>query len=146
MPPPYIIALSASQNDHCYYCQLPMRTEPARAGTVPPNQLTKDHYLPRCYGGPTEPHNLVAACGQCNWIRGSLDAETFAILVEKWFRQDPQLRDRWHSISRQEFLSFKRECEHVDKVKWQRRIKRCPGARSLHQFIPIPIPPHRMRA
>jgi hypothetical protein len=123
-----------------------MRTEHQTSGITPADLLTKDHYLPRCYGGQTHVDNLVAACGQCNWMRGALEAETFYLLVRQWFRRDQTLAERWHMLSRAEFSSFKAKCERIDCIKWQRRIKRCIGAMTLNTIVPIPLPPHLMRA
>jgi hypothetical protein len=80
---------------------------------TPNNALTKDHLEPRTYGGPTTPENIVAACCLCNNLRGEIDATSFSNLLRKWFKQDPTLRDRWHSISKREFREFKLRCMSV---------------------------------
>lgn len=43
------------------------------------NPATLDHVIPRSAGGPTTKNNLIAACGDCNILKGS---ENWYI----WFR------------------------------------------------------------
>jgi hypothetical protein len=148
MPANYVYALSEAQNHACCYCHhlMLIHHKQAKYETAPSNLLTKDHVNPRCYGGPTHADNLVAACGQCNWIRGALDAETFYILIQLWFNNDLLLHKRWHTISRLEYIHFKRECERIDKLQWRRRIKKCAGAIALDTLVAIPLPSHQTRA
>lgn len=135
MRPRYVTGLAEAQNHRCCYCQCPVdhAVQPHNIRTA----LTKDHYHPRCYGGPTTPENLVIACAQCNQIRGSLDAETFYTVIQAWFKKDPGLQARWHTISSAEFGAFRHECIIMDQKRWQRSIKKCIAARILHSTFPI---------
>lgn len=45
----------------CAYC----------AGSLPPEDLTIDHKIPRVAGGSNHPDNLVTACKTCNFGKGS---------------------------------------------------------------------------
>lgn len=36
-----------------------------------PGKLTRDHYIPRCLGGPYHPLNIVPACRLCQKRKGS---------------------------------------------------------------------------
>jgi hypothetical protein len=97
---------------------------------IPRDIPTRDHKEPRTYGGPTTPENIIAACLLCNNLRGEIDAVAFKNLVTKWFKRDPTLKARWHTIEKEEFAAFKRECMHVHE-----RQLRGLGIRSLeHAF------------
>lgn len=45
----------------CVYC-LEMK---------PGNQMTKDHFIPKSRGGKDIPLNYVAACKECNMVKGN---------------------------------------------------------------------------
>ena len=45
-----------------------------------PNMATREHIIPRAFGGPTEWWNLVAACRECNSLRGHMYAMKFFYL------------------------------------------------------------------
>lgn len=47
-----------------------------------PTMATREHIIPRVFGGPTEWWNLAAACSECNSLRGHMDAQAFY-----WMRQ-----------------------------------------------------------
>ncbi|MFT5849783.1 MAG: hypothetical protein ACI9H6_000602 [Patiriisocius sp.] len=107
----YILRISKEQNNLCYYCEHPMfryRKQP-----LPSDALTKDHFIPRSEGGETSSENMVAACSQCNNLRGDIDAETFYNLMQKWFRKNPFLWIRWHNLSRDELYDLKLICARV---------------------------------
>lgn len=106
-----IIALSEPQNHRCCYCGHEMiRHQHIEGKPIPRNAATKDHLEPRYYGGKTIPENMVAACCQCNNLRGEVDAMTYFNLVQKWFKRDKTLWSRWHTISRAEMAEFKIQC------------------------------------
>jgi len=50
----------------CQYC-----------GEKRPPRLEVDHIVPKSHGGATAPHNLVAACHDCNRRKGNVTAEEF---------------------------------------------------------------------
>lgn len=137
MAPTYVKALLEAQNHYCRYCHHDMPTDPKRQ-TIR-NAPTKDHVEPRCHGGPTEVHNLVMACAQCNQIRGAMDAKVFYELIWYWFGQDPTLWIRWHDIPKTEFRQLKNECTRIHGVQWQRRLKKCIAAAILHEHVPLPF-------
>jgi hypothetical protein len=80
---------------------------------TPRNAPTKDHLEPRTYGGPTTLANLVAACCQCNNLRGEIEVQAFRNLLRKWFKRDPTLHARWHTISAEELRTFKYHCMYA---------------------------------
>lgn len=47
-----------------------------------PYLATREHIIPRAFGGETAWDNLVAACRECNSLRGHMDAQAFF-----WIRQ-----------------------------------------------------------
>ncbi len=140
MPPSYVPRLSEAQNHYCCYCHHPMvlHAKLKPGDVVPRDMLTKDHYIPRFFGGPTTKENLVAACGQCNWIRGSMEAEAFYHLLQHWFNQDPALHKRWHQITMEEFHHFRRECVRIEHIQWRRRVQKCTAATILFALHPHP--------
>jgi 5-methylcytosine-specific restriction endonuclease McrA len=75
--------------------------------------MTKDHFEPRVYGGPTVFENMIAACCQCNNLRGELDAFAFYNLMCKWLKRDPTLWERWYSLTRSELRTLKEQCHTV---------------------------------
>ncbi len=82
---------------------------------LPPDTLTKDHFIPRSEGGQTAPSNMVTACSQCNSLRGNIAAEVFYYLLQKWFKKNPFLWIRWHRLSREELYDLKLICIRVHK-------------------------------
>lgn len=76
-PIPTIQALCNRQNGLCHYCERRMRI--IRNGHHP-CQATKDHKIPRSAGGKNRA-NLVAACYQCNVIKGSTTYEHFLLMI-----------------------------------------------------------------
>jgi hypothetical protein len=42
-----------------------------------PTMATREHLIPRVFGGPTEWWNVVAACRECNSLRGHMSALAF---------------------------------------------------------------------
>lgn len=103
----YIHIISESQNHRCCYCGHKMiRHQHINGVPTPRNALTKDHLEPRTYGGPTQIENIIAACCQCNNLRGEMEAIAFYNLTQKWFRRNKKLWDRWHLVSREELFIF----------------------------------------
>jgi len=66
-------SLSESQNHRCCYCSCTMTL----ADDDAPSMATREHVIPRAFGGPTEWWNLVAACRECNSLRGHMYAMKF---------------------------------------------------------------------
>ena len=56
----------------CYYCKK----------KVPRNQITMDHFYPRCTGGPTIPQNLYPACKKCNTEKANMTYGQFLDYLE----------------------------------------------------------------
>lgn len=69
-------SLSESQNHRCCYCSCDMTLEIDSR----PTMATREHVVPRALGGPTEWWNLVAACHECNSLRGHMFAVKFYYL------------------------------------------------------------------
>lgn len=59
---------------------------------------------------PTTEANLVAACCQCNNLRGEMEAKAFQNILNKWFKRDAWLWIRWHTIQYDELSQLKQEC------------------------------------
>lgn len=53
-----------AKGNHCYYC-----------GSK--ENLTTDHFIPRCRGGSNDPTNLVVACYSCNNIKDDMYPSQF---------------------------------------------------------------------
>lgn len=106
----HIEVIAESQNNICCYCRhLMIRQKQIYGVSLPRNAMTKDHIKPKVYGGPTTRENLIAACSQCNSLRGEMEATAFSNLMRKWFKRDVTLHARWHHISRVELGQFKEE-------------------------------------
>lgn len=60
--------LLAEQGGRCLYC---VRV---------PKLATLDHVIPRSRGGRDDAENLVAACDECNQIRGAMSVRRFLAL------------------------------------------------------------------
>jgi hypothetical protein len=75
MKPPSMtrFSLSEAQNHRCCYCSCEMTLEDNDSATM----ATREHLIPRVFGGPTEWWNLVAACHECNSLRGHMNALAF---------------------------------------------------------------------
>ena len=107
----HIRDLCGPQNHRCCYCGHRMEEIDKRIlPYMPQNAATKEHVIPKSYGGETKFENLVAACSLCNYLRGNMDYIAFSNLIKKWFKQDVTLRARWHEISREERFRFKQQC------------------------------------
>lgn len=110
----HILRIAEAQNYRCCYCGHPMlRHQHIDGKSTPRNAMTKDHVEPRAYGGETNTNNLVAACCQCNCLRGEIEAVAFYNLMQKWFKRDASLLIRWHQLSQQELFELKVQCIQV---------------------------------
>jgi len=120
-----IIALSEPQNHRCCYCGHTMiRYKPQLGETLPRNAATRDHVEPRAYNGETSWWNLVAACSQCNSLRGHIEAMAFYNVLQKWFKRDPTLQNRWHEITKDELRAFRQECLDIHQRQLSGLAKR----------------------
>lgn len=52
----------------CHYCKDPVFLAPSGEGPMSshPKRATRDHVVPRYYGGVSHPNNYVLACAECN--------------------------------------------------------------------------------
>lgn len=75
-----IVAIWQRQGGRCFYCDRPM-TQEKRGPGVPalPHSVTIDHILTRSHGGRAGPK--VAACFECNMLRGDLPAHDFLLVI-----------------------------------------------------------------
>lgn len=106
-----VVRIAESQNHRCCYCRHPMiRHVHQDRQPTPRNAATKDHVIPRAYGGATTYENMVAACLQCNNLRGEIDAVTFYNIMHKWFKKHPELHTVWHQIPYAELRELKIIC------------------------------------
>tara|TARA_B100000745_G_scaffold199304_1_gene131455 strand:- start:4088 stop:4531 length:444 start_codon:yes stop_codon:yes gene_type:complete len=110
----YIVGIAEEQDFLCYYCDHPMHKHQHVEGQpTPRDAITKDHYIARAWGGLTHPSNMVAACCQCNNLRGDIEAEAFKNLMWKWFKRNPYLWIRWHNVANEELYELKLQCIRV---------------------------------
>lgn len=70
----------ASQNGLCFYCRMPHT----------PNELTIDHVIPICQGGPHIITNIVFACGICNSSKGNRTPEQW---TNRWYERSSHEED-----------------------------------------------------
>lgn len=71
-----LMRLSEAQNHRCCYCSGEMTFDLHKDTSV-----TRDHVIPRVFGGQTTWENLVAACCKCNHTRGNMEAYHFHALM-----------------------------------------------------------------
>ena len=72
-----IVRLSEAQNHRCCYCGCIMTFDQNQETSV-----TRDHVMPKVFGGNNSWENLVAACFKCNVLRGNVDAYRFYKLMQ----------------------------------------------------------------
>jgi len=81
----------ARDNFHCVYCDYDGSTfERWR-------YLAIDHFIPRASGGTEDDANLVTACMDCNFMKGSFRFATVAearVQMGKWVAQERQIFER----------------------------------------------------
>jgi hypothetical protein len=142
-----VLVVAAEQDYFCRYCEHKMLLHQHVPGEpTPRDALTKDHVTPRVLGGPTTVENLVAACCQCNFMRGEIDAEAFANILEKWFRKDPFLWIRWHTIAWSDVLERKHHCMVVHERILRGRARRYREYAYRHQEYVYRAPQTVLRA
>ena len=73
----------------CHWCGQGMRTELGYQNTA-----TIEHLVPRSLGGSNGMNNLAAACRRCNFNRGVMRAEEFAIIA-RGYRPDRRTEDEF---------------------------------------------------
>lgn len=113
-----ILDLSEAQNHRCCYCGHHMiRHVHFDYFPTPPNAATKDHVKPRVYGGETTWENMVAACYQCNTLRGEVPAETFYTILQRIFRDEPELWESWHDLDRVSVYRVKLRCVRTEVTR-----------------------------
>lgn len=118
----YIERIAEAQGFRCFYCEHLMYRY--KKQPLPPDTLTKDHYIPRSEGGVTHPDNMVAACSQCNNLRGDVSIEVFYNLQQKWFKKNPYLWIRWHRLTRHELYDLKLQCLRVHERRLRGKARR----------------------
>lgn len=59
------------------------------------NPATLDHVVPRSQGGPTTRNNLIAACGDCNILKGSENWYLWFRSQEFWTEEKEDQILRW---------------------------------------------------
>ncbi len=105
-----IILLSGRQNHRCYYCSNSMIYHDfTTPGPPPPNAMTRDHVIPKSYGGSGMIHNMVIACRQCNSLRGNIHADVFYRLIFTWYERDPNFLYTWHHLDKHSLWRYKME-------------------------------------
>lgn len=130
-----IILLSGEQNHRCCYCGNSMTYHDfCRKGPAPRNAMTRDHVIPKSYGGCGYHRNIVIACIQCNSLRGNIHAYVFHRLMEEWKKRDPDFTKTWYYLDRYELWRYKMEVLLYQKwhLKSLRRSSPEDGGRYDH--------------
>lgn len=132
-----IILLSGRQNHRCYYCSLSMIYHDfTRPGLHPPNAMTKDHVIPKSYGGSGFDENMVIACYQCNGLRGNIHADVFYRLILAWYDRDPNFLYTWHHLDKHALRRYKMEVLFYQNLHLRsRRKKDSVSFYRYHKFI-----------
>lgn len=66
-----------------------------------PDDVSRDHVVPKALGGITEPANLVFACKRCNQLKGDLTPDLFRqVLAGTLSRRDAMERNGTYERSR----------------------------------------------
>lgn len=128
-----IILLSGEQNHRCCYCGNSMTYHNfCSPGPIPPNAMTRDHVVPKSYGGCGYYENIVIACSQCNSLRGNLDANIFHRLMEEWKKRYQDFAKTWHYVSRADLWRFKMEVYLYQNLHLKHQRKR--DVRSFNRY------------
>ena len=61
------------QKNKCCYCEVTMTSHNSKLKT----HCTAEHVIPQSLGGTDDFHNIVAACLECNGLRGNLEIPVF---------------------------------------------------------------------
>ncbi len=91
----------SKQDGTCEYCHCPMTVRTA----------TADHKIARKLGGTTRRENIVAACVECNRLKGHMTPGQFKLAIK-----DPSGHPIafWLAWSRRRiFLATKRSCKNI---------------------------------
>jgi 5-methylcytosine-specific restriction endonuclease McrA len=75
------LKLFQNQDGKCFYCKEQMVL--ARPSVHPLRACTLDHKIARCNGGSNTEENLVAACAECNGMKGHLSDKAFMDFLQK---------------------------------------------------------------
>ena len=90
--PTRITLLFEEQNGRCYYCSEPMML--SKAALQQKRFATLDHVRPKSKGGIRSADNSVAACAECNFLKGSMARDEFVTLRENNRMAEPCLIDQ----------------------------------------------------
>lgn len=129
-----ILVVAKEQDYVCWYCEHEMiRHQHLPGQPTPRDAMTQDHITPRVIGGRTTVDNLVAACCQCNFMRGETDDTAFRNTLQKWFRRNHSLWLRWHSIPWEEVCDRKRQLALLHERVLRGKAVRHPDYAYRHQ-------------
>jgi len=78
-----LLDLVGKQNGLCAYCDVPLVTVGRNPRMATLAHATLEHVVPVAAGGALDETNLVAACWQCNRLKGSLTLEQLRLLVAR---------------------------------------------------------------
>lgn len=99
--------LAANQDWKCCYCGCQMQLKTLRSSRKR-NSATLEHIVLRTEGGQNVRSNMMAACNQCNGLRGQAEYIAFK-LVMNVVRQIPQIMNNWYTSSDHEFKVIRHE-------------------------------------
>ena len=72
--------LMSLQDCSCFYCRRTMSTD---AGIRKTHRATIDHKVLQSKGGTCSMSNIVAACSECNGLRGDMEFERFEAMMRE---------------------------------------------------------------
>jgi 5-methylcytosine-specific restriction endonuclease McrA len=78
-----LLHLVAEQGGLCAYCDVPLVTIGRNPRMATLEHATLEHVVPVAAGGTSDEPNIVAACWQCNRLKGSLTLDQLRKLVAR---------------------------------------------------------------
>jgi 5-methylcytosine-specific restriction endonuclease McrA len=85
--------LFSTQHGKCFWCGFDML--PLGLGEALPRSCTVDHVIPKVAGGlGSSTNNLVAACYECNHLRGLYNTGQWKIETAKYRREIRELKEK----------------------------------------------------
>jgi len=87
---PFRQAIVTRENEMCFYCFRQLKE----------GQYEIDHIIPSAKGGNNSYRNLIAACLDCNNVKGDMDVEDFLrFLYRKNILSGEEMQDRMKSVA-----------------------------------------------
>lgn len=78
-----LVRLCEAQNHRCCFCSDEMNHD-----ATSHKRATREHIIPRAFGGGNSWDNTAASCSECNTLRGPMDALLFYELITQGLLQE----------------------------------------------------------